>query len=550
MLLAFLIACRSTPTPQAPSLVEPDFSNHAFPVDRVVEVGITMPPEDWEACRNQTRSVWDTFGGDCLGQPFESPFSWFTGAVTMDGVEYAEVGIKKKGFLGSLDTVKPGLKVRFDKYEPGASFHDLHKIALNNAPQDPTMLHTCLAYTVFARAGLPAPRCGFAHVTVNEEDLGIYALVEPIDDEFVARRFPGEVGSLYEGTISDFRDEWMDTFEGETDAADGTDLVAVKDALSEADDDVIPAIEAVIDLDAYYDFWAAEALVGHWDGYAGNTNNFYVYRAPATGRIHFLPWGVDSAFDSNKPFGAGAPVWVIATAALPNRLIHLPEGEAAYREHMSALLARAWDEEAMLAEVDRMAALVAPYMDDTWEASVDDLRDVVSKKLRKITNGMEDDLALSSDLRGTPCLVDVGTVSGTFDGAWGTYPDADPFSTGVSAFEIAYQDQPISVPVAGAVAGDADGTGIVMLAGLTTDGSTQMIPYVSLSPDLLVGGTEVPLDFTAATGALYYMNADTGGEYVMGAYIADGSIRFDAGGSGQGDAVRGAIEGKLVAFGW
>lgn len=77
-----------------------------------------------------------------------------------------------------------------------------------------------------------------------------------------------------------------------------------------------------------------------------------------------------------------------------------------------------------------------------------------------------------------------------------------------------------------------------------------MIPYVSLSPDRVVGGAEVPLDFTAATGALYYMNADTGGEYVMGAYIADGTIRFDAGGSGQGDPVRGTIGGKLVAFGW
>lgn len=37
---------------------------------------------------------------------------------------------------------------------------------------------------------------------------------------------------------------------------------------------------------------AAEVLVAHWDGYAGNLNNTYLYADPSDGRFRFVPWGV------------------------------------------------------------------------------------------------------------------------------------------------------------------------------------------------------------------------------------------------------------------
>ena len=37
------------------------------------------------------------------------------------------------------------------------------------------------------------------------------------------------------------------------------------------------AVGELVDLDAFYKFWAMEGLLGFWDGYSANRNNFFVY---------------------------------------------------------------------------------------------------------------------------------------------------------------------------------------------------------------------------------------------------------------------------------
>lgn len=550
LLILSLFACGVVIPDVPPEPEGPDDSDAAFPTDRVLEIAISLSDLDWDTCRNQTRNIYDLFAGECLAQPFESPFTWFEGSVTIDGEKWDRVGVKKKGFLGSLDVGKPGLKIRFDKYDPNGAFHDLHKIALNNTPQDPTMLHTCLAYEVFRNDDIPAPRCGFAHVVVNEEDLGVYAVVEPVDADFVTRNFPGEQGALYEGTVADFREGWTGTFEGETDAADGADLLAVTDALTVKNADLAEALDAVVDMDEYYRFWAAESLTGHWDGYNGNTNNFYVYDNPATGKMTFIPWGADAAFQSQDPFGEGAPVWVAAAATLPHRLINTDDGLANYRSAMNQLLDDAWDEDAMGAEVDRMAGLIQPFMEQGWATATDDLRQIVKKKEGKITRAMDDDVDFSAELRGKPCFREMGDFDATFETTFGTYPDSDVFNTGNASFHATWDDSAWDLPDAGATAGTAeDGSGVVMMAAIAKDG-TRFIPYASMNPNSIEAGADLEFDFIHTTGAIYYLNAQTGGDYALAAYLADGGIHFDKGDGKVGAAVQGTMHGRLVAWGW
>ena len=42
---------------------------------------------------------------------------------------------------------------------------------------------------MFEKAGLPAPRCNFARVSMNGEDLGIYVHVEPVKKAFLRDNF-------------------------------------------------------------------------------------------------------------------------------------------------------------------------------------------------------------------------------------------------------------------------------------------------------------------------------------------------------------------------
>jgi spore coat protein CotH len=145
----------------------------------------------------------------------------------------------QEGLLGSLSTSKPSIKVDFGHYIAGQSYLGMNKITLNNSVQDPSYLRQCLTYPVFAAAGIAAPRCNFAHVRVNSEDLGLYVNVETFDDgNFLDHHFANGDGNLYEGTLSDFRGDYVNTFDPKTNSstADRSDLQPIAQALANAKD--------------------------------------------------------------------------------------------------------------------------------------------------------------------------------------------------------------------------------------------------------------------------------------------------------------------------
>ena len=122
-----------------------------FALDRVLDVSIEIAPEDWDRLRGQTRTLADILvGADCLDSPADDIFTWFEATVTVDGETHTQVGVRKKGFLGSLSKVKPALKVRFDKFVDGQLLGGaMKRLTLNNAQQDPSLINTCMAYHIF-----------------------------------------------------------------------------------------------------------------------------------------------------------------------------------------------------------------------------------------------------------------------------------------------------------------------------------------------------------------------------------------------------------------
>ncbi|MDP6947320.1 MAG: CotH kinase family protein, partial [Myxococcota bacterium] len=166
------------PEPPAPCVVwtpeAADPSAALFDADCVLDVHLELQAADWHALRLQTRPLVDVLQGDCLDGPPDEVFTWFEADVTVSGEQVQRVGVRKKGFLGSLSVDKPSLKIRFDKYVEGQELGTLTRLTLNNMVQDPSLVSACLGYSVMAQAGLPAPRCSFARVYVNGDDLGLY----------------------------------------------------------------------------------------------------------------------------------------------------------------------------------------------------------------------------------------------------------------------------------------------------------------------------------------------------------------------------------------
>ena len=117
---------------------ETDPTDAMFDPNRLLNIEVTIPPEDWNALRFQTRTFYDLFGPGCMQGPFESPFTYFKADVRIDGVLVEDVGLRKKGFLGSMTPDRPSLKVKFAEYVDNPEFEGMKRLTLNNSRQDPS----------------------------------------------------------------------------------------------------------------------------------------------------------------------------------------------------------------------------------------------------------------------------------------------------------------------------------------------------------------------------------------------------------------------------
>ena len=338
-----------------------------FPADRVVDIHITVAAEDWDKLRYQSRNFFTALHENRRLEPPERPYTYVEASVTIDGVVFPRVGIRKKGFLGSLSETRPSLKIKLNYIDKDAELDRQTHLTLNNNQQDTAQVSQFMGYALFNAIGLPAPRCAYAKVTVNGMNLGIYSHVESIRKPFLKRVFGNDDGPLYEGTVVDFYEGWENSFEhkrgddaqGRTKIQRLIDVLATKDTTEEA-------IGELVDLDAFYRFWATESLLGFWDGYAGNNNNFFVYLHPDTDKFHFVPWGADSLFLKHSKLefrqDARAPISVKTQGLIAHKLYQLESGRERYAKTMMEILNTHWNEEGLLAELDSISALITPHL--------------------------------------------------------------------------------------------------------------------------------------------------------------------------------------------
>ena len=98
----------ATPAPAGTRPADP--SATYFDLERVLRIAIEIAPEDWETLRHQTRTLEDLiaeieeYG---LSRPFADIYTWFPATVSVDGETHAEVGVRKKGFIGSQSDTRP-----------------------------------------------------------------------------------------------------------------------------------------------------------------------------------------------------------------------------------------------------------------------------------------------------------------------------------------------------------------------------------------------------------------------------------------------------------
>ncbi len=393
-------------------------ANRLFDVDRVLNVEITLPEDDWKQLCRQSRSHDSAFQN-----PLAKPYSYFKADIALDGVVIRDVAIRKKGFLGSQDDFRPALKVKFDEYVEQAPIEGLDGLTLNNNKQDRALVSQYLTYEVFRKAGVKAPRCAFATVTVNGQYLGIYSNVERVRETFLEREFGNGQGNLYEGTLTDLYPKSIEWFEAETNKKenDRSQLLALS-SLLDGDDPSVQEISKFVDVDNFLRYWAVESLINFWDGYTQNQNNFFVYQNPTDGLIHFLPWGADSCFSNQRPFRGrgGNAASVRAVGILANRLFHQKEIPERYRSVMLDVLADVWEEQHLCDEIERIRNMLHDHVDFMQVGALvemDEVQSFIQGRRERIMAEL-DDRVWPAEVADQPRIplheLEIGTLVGNF----------------------------------------------------------------------------------------------------------------------------------------
>ncbi|HIG18448.1 MAG TPA: cellulosomal protein, partial [Candidatus Handelsmanbacteria bacterium] len=470
--------------------------------------------------------------------------------VTVDGQSYEDVAVRKKGFLGSLSATRPSLKVNFGKFVQDRTHADMKRMTLNNNLQDASNTHQCMAYELFAKAGLVAPRCNFAKVSVNGEDLGIYTHVESVKKPMLRRHFDDDDGNLYEGQGGDFVAHRLEMMELKTNERqnDRSDLDDVAAALLVDDDELLEAVGAYVDIDSFLSFWAMEVMTGHWDSYTGGRNNYLTYHDPTTDRFFFIPWGTDGAFSGLRVFsGDNRNAAVLAEGEIANRLYGLPETRAMYFERLDELFSEVWDEQELLAEVDRIEVLTG-----TASSGTQSQRDFITSHSADLRAALDDRENAGEWIRSPgadeepECRPELVTpVSGSFSTAW-----ADtlmPSPAGDQSLDIVINGEPWqpSSLMSGAGSDSQDpNIASILLVSLGAGGRVSGL-VVRMPKQHVVAGEHAMHGMETNAIFVELDPSDPSSTRILG-FVGNGSITLEQASTEAGAPVVGHFEGEFV----
>ena len=277
---------------------------------------------------------------------------------------YTNVAVHLKGTAGSfrpIDSEKPALTLNFDKFADGQRFHGLQKLHLNNSLQDSSYISEQISRELFLKAGLPAPRAAHAVVELNGREPQFYVLVEGWNKQFLKRHFKNPKGNLYDGGAAKDITYPLDTNSGEH-PEDRSRLDALIAATQEAGLETrLAGIEKVLDVDRFLTFIAMEVIMGHWDGYAMNRNNYRVFDDLDSDRLVFLPHGMDQMFGiwRSTPTSTITPMM---KGMVARAVVQPPEMRRRYLERIAFLATNVFDVPALTNRVRQLSARVQPTL--------------------------------------------------------------------------------------------------------------------------------------------------------------------------------------------
>lgn len=343
---------------------------------------VTVPRIEIEIARPGLRALRRTQWGHADERPEARA------TVREGGVVYRNVALHLKGAAGSFRPVddRPAMTLKFDKYEPGQTFHGLGKISLNNSVQDPSCLSEKICRELFLAAGVPVPRAGHALVKLNGRDLGLYVLLEGANKQFLKRHFANADGNLFDGGfVRDVHESLAVNSGKNRENRSGLTKLLEAERASRQSRSLAP-LEEALDVDRFLSMLAMEVIIRHWDGYGLNKNNWRLFHNLDSGKMVFIPHGIDQTFGVGEHH-RGRILTGIEPVQWQGRMalavMRTAEGRRRYRQRVAELSQTVFQADRILARIDEVQARLSPVL-AAWNRSAarNQERDAASLKRR------------------------------------------------------------------------------------------------------------------------------------------------------------------------
>jgi hypothetical protein len=296
----------------------------------------------------------------------KSPYSYVGAQIEEGGTVYANVGLRLKGARSFRPiNKKPNFSLKFNEYMPKQMFHGLRRVVLNNAIEEKTYVQEFLGQELFRRAGTPTPRVNYARIELNGRDLGLYVLVEGITKDFLERNFGSDKGNLYEGVEADI--------DGELEQDSGKrsrrqDLIPLINATREKDRAKRFAdLERILNMDQFVSYIALETLINVWDGYSLRLNNYRVYCDHSTGKVTFIPHGLDNFFVESD-----SSLLPTMSGSVAISILSTPQGRRAYVQKLQELSTTLLKKESLHARLDEIVGKLKPTLIELGQDKVNE----------------------------------------------------------------------------------------------------------------------------------------------------------------------------------
>ena len=225
---------------------------------------------------------------------------------------FQNVGIRLKGAT-TRKYQKASFKIKFDAFVKSQRFKGLKRLTLNAMMTDPSQVHEVTAYRLFRAAGVPAPRAGFARVSIDGSYIGLFLNLESIDSSMLKRWFPS-TEHVYSGPRPCDLTPNNSCYVTNTGTTDRTDVLKAGRLHVLMGGQWWRQLNQQTDINRLMNFLAVEIFLSHWDGYGDFMRNNHYVHFDKTGRFTLMPWGTDQTFPWERKhqltWNASKPVYL------------------------------------------------------------------------------------------------------------------------------------------------------------------------------------------------------------------------------------------------